>query len=67
MLAERPAMGAPTLECTLVDDTGSISLVFLGRREIAGIGIGRQVSAEGMASEHRGRLALINPVFELIR
>jgi hypothetical protein len=51
----QPRVGVPTLECTLVDDTGGITLVFLGRRKVAGI-----------ACDHHGRLAILNPVYELL-
>jgi len=61
----QPLAGSPVLECTLVDETGVISLVFLGRRSIAGLDIGATLTAEGMVIEHRGRLAIINPLFQL--
>jgi hypothetical protein len=56
---------APVLECTMFDDSGGITLVFLGRRAIGGIELGRYVEAEGRAVEARRRLALINPVYDL--
>jgi amino acid transporter len=61
----QPLAGSPVLECTLVDETGGISLVFLGRRRIAGLDIGASLTAEGMVIEQRGRLAIINPLFQL--
>jgi amino acid transporter len=60
-----PLGGSPSLECTLVDDTGGLSLVFFGRRQIEGIAIGSTVTAEGMAIDHHGRLAIVNPIYEL--
>jgi hypothetical protein len=60
-----PLGGSPSLECTLADDTGSVSLVFFGRRAIEGISMGATVTAEGMAIDHHGRLAIVNPVYEL--
>src|SRR5262249_9346350 len=57
--------GSPTLECTVVDETGGITGVFLGRPEDPGVAIGTLVTVEGMVSEHRGRLAVLNPVYEL--
>jgi hypothetical protein len=50
----------------LVDDTGAISIVFLGRRAIAGIDVGARLRVEGTAGESHGRLALLNPVYELV-
>src|ERR687897_856635 len=64
-LRVQPLAGSPVLECTLFDDTGGISLVFLGRRRIAGIDMGTSLSAEGMVIDHHGRLAIINPFYEL--
>jgi hypothetical protein len=59
------AEGVSTLEATLVDATGGVSLVFLGRKRIAGLGLGTVLEAEGMVGEHRGRLVIINPVYRL--
>jgi len=61
----QPLSGTPTLECVIEDDTGALSLVFLGRRTIPGIDIGTRLRAEGMAGQHRGRLAILNPVYRL--
>jgi hypothetical protein len=60
-----PLGGSPSLECTLADDTGSVSIVFFGRRAIEGIVMGATVTAEGMAIDHHGRLAIVNPLYEL--
>ena len=61
----QPGLGVPTLECTLVDETGAIKAVFLGRRSIPGLEPGAMISAEGMVGKHRGELAMINPRFDL--
>ena len=60
-----PLGGSPSLECTLVDGTGGVSAVFFGRRQIEGITIGAAITVEGMAIDHHGRLAIVNPVYEL--
>jgi amino acid transporter len=60
-----PLGGSPSLECTLADDTGSVSMVFFGRRAIEGIVMGATITAEGMALDHHGRLAIVNPLYEL--
>jgi len=57
--------GSCTLECTLGDDTSGISVLFLGRRTIAGIAIGTKMTVEGMVVEHHGRLAIMNPVYKI--
>ena len=42
-----------------------MSIVFFGRRHIEGIQIGATLTATGMAIDHNGRLAIVNPVYEL--
>jgi hypothetical protein len=54
------------LECTLTDGTGSILLVFQGRREVPGLKQGAKVVAEGMVGEWMGRKAMLNPDYELL-
>ncbi len=60
----QPWSGVASLECTLRDTTGGLVLVFLGRREIAGMRPGVHLQAEGMIGEHNGRLAILNPEYE---
>ncbi|HEX3462273.1 MAG TPA: amino acid permease [Acidimicrobiales bacterium] len=62
----QPWSGAVALECTIVDETGALNLVFLGRRSLPGIEPGTQLRAEGMIGKHKGRLAVINPMYELL-
>ncbi len=57
--------GSPSLECTIVDETGGLSVVFFGRRRIEGMAIGATVTVDGMAIDHHGRLAIVNPVYDL--
>lgn len=61
----QPWGGVPTLECTLIDETGGLEVVFLGRREVAGIRPGSRLVAEGILGAHHGRLALLNPDYDL--
>jgi hypothetical protein len=49
-----------------VDASGGLSVVFLGRREVAGIRPGCRLAAEGVVGAHHGRLAIVNPVYELL-
>jgi RecJ-like exonuclease len=62
----QPLAGVPTLECTVYDETGGMAVVFLGRREIPGIRPGTTLTAEGMVSDHQGRLAILNPAYQLL-
>jgi len=62
-----PTGGATAnLECTLVDGTGAILLVFQGRRRIPGIQQGARLVAQGMVGAWEGQLAVLNPDYELI-
>jgi hypothetical protein len=58
--------GAPTLEVELWDRTGGVTLVFYGRRQIAGLVPGRRVRATGMVGDMHGCLAISNPEYELV-
>ena len=62
----QPRAGVATLECTVVADSGTMTVVFLGRRDIAGLHVGRIVRVEGVVGEHHGRLAMLNPRLELL-
>ena len=51
----------------IADGSGeAVTLVFLGRRTVAGLHSGTLVSAEGMVGKHKGRLAMINPSYEVL-
>jgi len=54
------------MECTLVDGTGGITVVFLGRRTVAGIRLGTRMIVEGRAGSHHGKLAVLNPDYTLL-
>lgn len=62
----RPLAGVPTLEAELDDGTGSVALVWLGRRRIRGIDPGRRLVARGRMTQRDGRLTLFNPEYELV-
>jgi len=61
-----PQHDAPTLELILVDGTASISVIFLGRRGLAGVGVGTQMSVDGTVGVHKTRLAILNPSYKLL-
>ena len=61
----RPREGVPALVAELYDGSGSLDLVWLGRREIAGIAPGRRLVVEGMITRLDGRRALYNPRYQL--
>ena len=63
----QPLSDIPTVQCVLVDGSGqAITLVFLGRGSISGLRSGSMLIAEGMVWKRRGKLAMINPAFELL-
>ena len=61
----RPRAGVPALEAELYDGSGTVTLVWLGRRTIAGLGPGRQVRATGRITTAEGRKLIYNPKYEL--
>jgi hypothetical protein len=65
-LRVQPRANVPTLECTLVDDSGGITVVFLGRRGVPGVGLGTRMIVEGRAGSHHGKLAVLNPTYTLL-
>lgn len=62
----RPRAGAPTLEAELYDGTGSVTLIWLGRRRIGGVECGRRLVAHGRLTEHDGRPTIYNAAYELL-
>jgi hypothetical protein len=61
----RPLAGVPTLEAELYDGTGTVTLVWLGRRRIRGIDPGRSLVASGRLTKRDGKVTLYNPEYEL--
>ena len=61
-----PTSQAPMLEVEMWDETGGITLQFLGRRSLAGLDVGSQLRAEGMVGEGDGLLTILNPNYELL-
>ena len=61
-----PRGSAPILQVEVWDQTGGVTLQFLGRREIAGLEVGSQLRAEGMVGEEEGALTILNPSYELL-
>jgi Amino acid permease len=60
-----PQHAAPVLELVLDDGTAALSVVFLGRRRLAGVDVGTRMVVEGTVGLHRHRLAMLNPAYEL--
>ncbi|MEV4346218.1 OB-fold nucleic acid binding domain-containing protein [Actinoplanes sp. NPDC049596] len=64
-VAYTPRTNLPTLEAELWDGSDVVTLVFLGRRSIAGIEPGRQLTARGRVAIRDDRKVIYNPYYEL--
>lgn len=62
----RPRAGVPALVAELYDGTGTLSVVWLGRRQIGGIEPGRRIRVQGLITEAGGTRVLYNPRYELV-
>jgi len=60
-----PRAGTPSLEATLYDGSGMVTLVWLGRRRIAGIRPGSNLVVRGRVSCQDNRRVIYNPRYEL--
>ncbi len=60
-----PRETVPTLEAELFDGSGSVTLVWLGRRRIVGIEPGRTITARGRFAAFDGKRVIYNPWYEL--
>jgi hypothetical protein len=58
--------GSPSLEADICDGSGTVTLVFLGRRRIPGIEAGRSMKATGLLTHQDRRPTIFNPRYELL-
>jgi hypothetical protein len=63
-----PRAGSPSLEATVTDGTGSLVVVWTGRRRIPGVSPGKRLVLSGRGAPHGagGRLMVLNPRYELL-
>lgn len=61
----QPRGGSPSLQAELWDGSGSVDIVWIGRRRIAGIEPGRVIKAQGRMTQRDGRRVMFNPRYEL--
>ena len=61
-----PASASPNVDIEIWDETGGITLQFIGRREITGLEVGSTLCAEGMVGETDGNLVILNPSYEIV-
>ena len=64
-VAYTPRTNLPTLEADLWDGSDVVTLVWLGRRHIAGIEPGRTLTAKGRIALRDDRKVIYNPYYEL--
>lgn len=62
----RPRAGVPALEAEIYDGSGTLAVVWLGRRQIPGIEPGRGIRVQGLVTDHNGRCLVYNPRYELM-
>jgi hypothetical protein len=60
-----PRTNLPTLEADLYDGSDVVTLVWLGRRQIAGIEPGRALTARGRVAIRDRRKVIYNPYYDL--
>jgi amino acid transporter len=61
----RPRGTSLTMEADLWDGTGSVTLVWLGRRDIPGIRPGRRIEVHGRLARIKDERTIYNPSYEL--
>jgi hypothetical protein len=62
-----PSGSTPVINVEVWDETGGVTLQFLGRREIRGLDIGIELRAEGMVADNEGKMTILNPSYELLK
>lgn len=61
----RPHGGVPALEAELYDGTGTLAVLWLGRRRIGGVHPGRNITVTARIGRHEGRRIMYNPRYSL--
>jgi amino acid transporter len=62
-----PGFDTPSLEASVTDASGGELLaLFIGRKDVPGIRTGTQIALTGTVGDRRGRLAMLNPIYELL-
>lgn len=60
-----PKSSLPALELDLYDGTGSVTVIFMGRRHIPGISAGRFLTVTGRLTCNFDKPSIYNPKYEL--
>jgi hypothetical protein len=62
----KPRSGIPSTEIVINDGTGDATVIFSGRRHVAGIEHGHCIVIEGVAFADANRLVFLNPKYSLL-
>lgn len=62
----RPRGGVPALEAELDDGSAVLTVIWLGRRQIAGVSPGRSMRVTGRIGRVDGTRTMYNPRYELL-
>ena len=62
----RPSDTLPAYVARLGDDSGSITIVWNGRRSVGGVGLGKRLLVEGTPVSSPDGLCIYNPVYTLL-
>jgi hypothetical protein len=65
-MTARPTSGQPALAISIADDTGVVTAVWTGRREIGGVTLGRRIAIHGVPVMHGDHLEFTNPGYTLL-
>ena len=59
-----PMEGKEALQALISDGTEEVTIVFMGRRGIGGLSLGKRVVVEGVLAEQQGDVRMVNPRLE---
>lgn len=65
-MTARPTAGQPALAILVSDNTGTVSAVWTGRREIGGVTLGRRIAITGVPVLRGEQLEFTNPGYTLL-
>jgi RecG-like helicase len=65
-MTARPTSGQPALAVSVSDDTGTVTAVWTGRREIGGVTLGRRLAISGVPVKRGDHLEFTNPDYTLL-
>ena len=66
-MAIRPVERNSVLACEIADETGTLTALFYGRKQIPGVDCGGRLRLHGTVGMRAGMPVMINPTYELLR